>query len=74
LREKEGIELKRKELEGIILEIVKISKRREWKLYYKPTKCRKCGYEVKNFLPISKCPKCKSEWLEEVRYLIKLEE
>lgn len=73
LRTIEGIELTKKELEEIISKIVRISKRKDWKLYYKPTKCKKCNNEIKNFLPISKCPKCKSEWLEEVSYFIKIE-
>lgn len=63
--------LTRKELKNIIKKIIKISKYKDWKLYYKPSVCQNCGYEIKNYLPISKCPKCKSEKLDEIKYFIR---
>ena len=70
LEEFKDYELTRKDLMNYIKEIVKISKTKNWKLYYKPSVCKKCGYEIKNIKPVSKCPRCKSEWIEEVRYFI----
>ncbi|MEM5843249.1 MAG: transcriptional regulator [Candidatus Aenigmatarchaeota archaeon] len=65
--------LSRKELKEIIDRIVKISKHASWKFYYSPAKCRECGYEVKNYRPITKCPKCKAEKIKDPRYIIKTE-
>ena len=62
--------IKRKDLINYLEKIAKISKSKDWKLYYKPSVCKKCGYVANSIKPISKCPKCKSEWLEEPVYFI----
>lgn len=54
------------------LEKIKIiSKRKKWKLVIKPAYCKKCGYVFESEIKIpSKCPRCKSEWIEEPRFKI----
>lgn len=68
---KKDYKISKKELKFYIDEIIRISKNKTWKLYFIPAKCKNCGYEIKNYKPISKCPKCKNERFEEVRYFIK---
>ncbi|MEM0480697.1 MAG: transcriptional regulator [Candidatus Aenigmatarchaeota archaeon] len=68
---KKEFEISRKDLINYLRKIAKISKNKNWKLYYRPSVCKKCNFIAKDFKPISKCPKCKSEWLEEPIYFIK---
>ncbi len=38
-----------------------------------PARCRKCGYQFKAEIKIpKKCPRCKSTWIEEPRFLLKV--
>lgn len=43
-------------------------------LFMMPSKCRKCGYifsDIDKPKKPSRCPKCKSEWIEPPRFIIK---
>lgn len=71
LNELKEYEISRKDLIEYLRKIARISKSKNWKLFYKPSACKKCGFVSSDFKPISKCPKCKSEWLEEPIYFIK---
>ncbi|ASJ17390.1 transcriptional regulator [Thermococcus chitonophagus] len=49
--------------------IAKIAKREGMILLIKPAQCRKCGFTFKPEINIpSRCPRCKSEWIEEPRF------
>ena len=59
----------------IILEelkaIQKILKREGKVLLIKPAECRKCGFTFRPEINVpSRCPRCKSEWIEEPRFKI----
>ncbi|BAD85093.1 hypothetical protein, conserved [Thermococcus kodakarensis KOD1] len=59
----------------IILEdlkaIQKILKRDGKVLLIKPAECRNCGFVFKPEIKVpSRCPRCKSEWIEEPRFKI----
>lgn len=47
----------------------RVLKRKGKKLLISPATCRKCGFEFENINP-TKCPKCKSEWIEPARFLV----
>lgn len=47
----------------------RILKRKGKKLLVSPATCRKCGFEFENINP-SKCPKCKSEWIEPAKFFV----
>ncbi|MEM0089252.1 MAG: transcriptional regulator [Archaeoglobaceae archaeon] len=47
----------------------KVLKRRGKKLLISPATCRKCGFEFESIKP-SKCPKCKSEWIEPAKFFV----
>ncbi len=52
--------------------IQKTLKREGKVLLVKPAECRKCGFRFKPEINIpSRCPRCKSEWIEEPRFRIK---
>jgi len=37
-----------------------------------PARCRKCGYEFRAEIKIpKKCPKCKSTWIDEPRFMLR---
>lgn len=51
--------------------IQKTLKREGRVLLIKPAECRNCGFVFKPEIKIpSKCPRCKSEWIEEPRFKI----
>ena len=51
--------------------IQKTLKREGKVLLVKPAVCRKCGFVFKPEVKIpSRCPRCKSEWIEEPRFKI----
>ncbi len=70
-----ALDMRGKGAKKVILEdlkaIQKILKREGKVLLIKPAECRKCGFvfppEIK--MP-SRCPRCKSEWIEEPRFKI----
>ncbi|ASI99750.1 transcriptional regulator [Thermococcus celer] len=42
-------------------------------LLIKPAECRKCGFVFKPEIKIpTRCPRCKSEWIEEPRFKIEV--
>ncbi|MHA1506580.1 MAG: transcriptional regulator [Candidatus Asgardarchaeia archaeon] len=57
--------------------IIKSLKRKKdkYEILIKPAFCRKCGFSFgrDKFSP-SKCPRCKSEWIEPARIKIKIKE
>ncbi|AFK22323.1 transcriptional regulator [Pyrococcus sp. ST04] len=49
--------------------IARIAKREGMVLLIKPAQCRKCGFVFRPEINIpSRCPRCKSEWIEEPRF------
>ncbi|MDV3104748.1 transcriptional regulator [Thermococcus waiotapuensis] len=51
--------------------IQRIVKREGKVLLIKPAECRSCGFVFKPEIKIpTKCPRCKSEWIEEPRFKI----
>ena len=53
--------------------IEKIAKRKGWKLKIQPARCKKCGYVFKEEIKMpSRCPRCKSYWIEEPRFFLKV--
>ncbi len=53
--------------------VVKTLKSLNYKVIAEPPVCKKCGYVFKKTLykKPSRCPKCKSEWIQEPRYLVR---
>ncbi|MEM0203038.1 MAG: transcriptional regulator [Archaeoglobaceae archaeon] len=47
----------------------RVLKRKGKKLLVSPAVCRKCGFEFESINP-SKCPKCKSEWIEPAKFFV----
>ncbi|NJE06436.1 transcriptional regulator [Thermococcus sp. M36] len=51
--------------------VQKILKREGRVLLIKPAECRSCGFVFKPEIKIpSRCPRCRSEWIEEPRFKI----
>jgi len=72
-----ALELRGRGSKRLILEelraIQRIVKREGKVLLIKPAECRKCGFVFKPEINIpSRCPRCKSEWIEEPRFKIEL--
>lgn len=70
-----ALDLRGKGSVKVILEdlksIQKILKREEKVLLIKPAECRNCGFVFKPEIKVpSRCPRCKSEWIEEPRFKI----
>ena len=70
-----ALDMRGKGAKKVILEDLKaIQKtlRREGKvLLIKPAECRKCGFVFPPEIKVpSRCPRCKSEWIEEPRFKI----
>ena len=53
--------------------VAKTVKRSGKTLYVQPAYCKKCGFVFKQnlFKKPSRCPRCKSQWIEPPRYLIR---
>ena len=53
--------------------VAKSLKRMGLKLYVQPPYCKKCGYVFKKSLlkKPSKCPRCKSQWIEPSKFLVR---
>ncbi|TDA26334.1 MAG: transcriptional regulator [Archaeoglobi archaeon] len=58
-----------KEVFEAIKRSAKILKRKGKQLLMIPPKCRKCGFQFETMNP-SRCPKCKSEWIEPARFFV----
>jgi predicted Zn-ribbon and HTH transcriptional regulator len=59
-----------KEVYSNIERIAKIIKKRGLNLLMSPPKCRDCGFEFSK-IKASRCPKCKSERIDEARFMIR---
>ena len=59
-----------KEVYSNIEKIAKIVKKKGLELFVMPPKCKNCGFEFSK-IKASKCPKCKSERIEEARFVIR---
>ncbi len=53
--------------------VMKSIKRTGKRLYVQPAYCKKCGFVFKQnlFRKPSRCPRCKSQWIEPPRYIIR---
>ncbi|NPA85137.1 MAG: transcriptional regulator [Crenarchaeota archaeon] len=53
--------------------VAKSIRRSGKRLYIQPAYCRKCGYVFKDaqIKRPSKCPRCKSQWIEPPRFIIR---
>ncbi len=58
-----------KEVYIAITKAAKVLKRKGKRLVMQPPKCKKCGFEFDKPNP-TKCPRCKSQWIEEARFFI----
>jgi len=70
-----ALDLRGKGSVKVILEdlraIQKIVKREGKVLLIKPAECRNCGFVFRPEIKVpSRCPRCKSEWIEEPRFKI----
>ncbi len=70
-----ALELRGRGAKKVIVEDLKAIQRtlkREGKvLLIKPAQCRKCGFVFRPEIHLpSRCPRCKSEWIEEPRFKI----
>ncbi len=70
-----ALDMRGKGAKKVILEDLKAIQRtlkREGKvLLIKPAECRKCGFVFPPEIKVpSRCPRCKSEWIEEPRFKI----
>ena len=64
-------QVKFSEIESALEHVEKSVKPRKIKI--RPAGCRQCGFVFKDrtkFIPPSRCPKCKSEWIEEAAFKI----
>ncbi|AAB89069.1 MULTISPECIES: transcriptional regulator [Archaeoglobus] len=52
-----------------LLKASKILRRKGKRLVMQPPRCKKCGFEFDR-IKASKCPKCKSQWIEDARFFI----
>ncbi|RLF84197.1 transcriptional regulator [Thermococci archaeon] len=69
------LEIRGKGSKKIILDDIKaianVVKREGKVLLIQPAQCKKCGFVFKPEIRIpGRCPKCKSEWIEEPRFKI----
>ena len=64
--------IRRNDLINYLIKIEKICKIKGWKLIYTPSVCKNCGFKINEIKPISRCPKCKSEKIEEPKYFIEI--
>ncbi len=60
-------------IKDVLEDLEHISKSEKYgKLMISPARCKKCGYVFKPDIKIpKKCPKCKSTWIEEPKFLLK---
>ncbi len=58
-----------KEVYEAIKKAARVLKRKGKRLMMEPPRCRNCGFELDG-IKASKCPKCKSERIEEARFFI----
>lgn len=58
-----------KDVYNALIKAAKVLKRKGKRLVMQPPRCRKCGFEFEK-PKATKCPKCKSEWIEEARFFI----
>jgi len=70
-----ALDLRGKGSKRLIIEelkaIQRILKREGKVLLIKPAQCRKCGFVFRPEINVpSRCPRCKSEWIEEPRFMI----
>ena len=70
------LEIRGKGSKKIILDDIKaianVVKREGKVLLIQPAQCKKCGFIFKPEIRIpGRCPKCKSEWIEEPRFKIR---
>jgi len=64
------LQIERKDLENYLKKIEKICRKKGKRLVIIPARCLKCGYTFKGIHLPSKCPKCRSEWIEEPIFYI----
>ncbi len=65
-----NLEIQREdEVYSALLKASRILKRKGKKLVMQPPCCKKCGFEFEK-VKASKCPRCKSQWIEEARFFL----
>jgi len=52
-----------------LLKAAKVLRRKGKTVVMQPPRCRKCGFEFDK-IRASKCPRCRSEWIEEARFYL----
>ncbi|WP_330999883.1 transcriptional regulator [Archaeoglobus neptunius] len=58
-----------REVYGVLKKAAKVLKRKGKRLLMQPPRCKKCGFEFEK-MRATKCPRCRSEWIEEARFFI----
>jgi len=58
-----------KEVYSALIKASRILKRKGKRVVMQSPRCRKCGFEFDRPNP-TKCPRCKSQWIEEARFFI----
>ncbi|MDI9645954.1 MAG: transcriptional regulator [Archaeoglobales archaeon] len=61
---------KEREIYEMLKKAAKVLKHKGKTLMMQPPRCKKCGFEFEN-MKASKCPECRSEWIEPARFFIK---
>jgi len=59
-----------REVYELLKQISKILKKKKRIIEFTQPVCRKCGFVMKK-MNVSRCPKCKSQWIEPPRFRIK---
>lgn len=66
-----GLEANREnEVYSAIMKAAKVVRRKGLELVMIPPRCRKCGFTFDR-PKAGRCPKCKSEWIDPAKFLIK---
>ena len=58
-----------REIYEVLKRVARVVRKKGKTLMMSPPRCRKCGFEMDR-LKASKCPRCKSEWIEPARFKI----
>ncbi len=58
-----------KDVYNALLKAARVLKKKGKTVVMQPPKCRKCGFEFDR-VRASRCPRCKSEWIEEARFYL----
>ncbi len=58
-----------KDVYSALIKAAKVLRRKGRRLVMQPPRCKKCGFEFDK-VKATRCPKCKSEWIEDARFFV----